>query len=263
MFSTPSSWPRFTSGTHIALEVFCLAVSAASARTRAVGGPMARPGLSGAARGCGRRVRRWTRRASPARRVRNRLPRTPHDALAATSPQRPRRASSCHRRRSSALARIASSTSSRSRTEFKALPALNSAAFHLESLGQCGVEHPLVHQQAAQPVEVDLLLDRVDAEAEPERGDRAPQDPRLARDQAGVAGGPRGDDGGNREGPDDDGQEPELHPAPLDHLDRGRGSAARNHDCQASCRIRWLISTGSWSMVPRTDARTIRTIGAP
>ena len=79
-------------------------------------------------------------------------------------------------------------------------------------------------------MQVDLLLDRVEAEAEPEGGDRAAQDPRLAGEQRRPRA-PRGREGGEPEDDDDDeGQEPELHPAPLDHLDRRRARLAQSRD---------------------------------
>ncbi len=102
------------------------------------------------------------------------------------------------------------------------LPRVEQRRVHLQPLSHRGVQDPLVDEEAAEPVQVDLLLDRVEAEAEPERGDRAAQDPRLTVEQR-RSGAPRGHEGGEAEDDDDDeGQEPELHPAPLDQLDRRR-----------------------------------------
>ncbi len=98
---------------------------------------------------------------------------------------------------------------------------------HLQALGHRGVEDTLVDEEAAEPVEVDLLLDRVDAEAETERRHRGPQDPGPAGDQL-EAGRTSGDEAREPEDDDDDDrEEPQLHAPPLDHLDRGRALLAQ------------------------------------
>ena len=110
------------------------------------------------------------------------------------------------------------------------MPGVEQRRVHLQALGHGRVQDTLVDEQAAEAVEVDLLLDRVDAEAEPERRDRDAQDPGPAGDHLEARRAPRDEAREPEHDDDDQREEPQLHAAALDHLDRGRALLAQACD---------------------------------
>jgi hypothetical protein len=100
----------------------------------------------------------------------------------------------------------------------------------VQPVGQGRRQHALVGEQASEAVEVELLLDRIDAEGDREQDHADPQD--GGRDDRSSRRPPRGcqGDADRDRQQDEDGQCPQLEAPSLDGLERRRRDAAQADD---------------------------------